>query len=267
MDRSTSTMGMISFEEDWCKTKTVKYQSDGDIMFGIMDNYVLWCQILVLGTPLLLIILSVAFGVIWHLTSKKHKKIMDEVFGAKRGDEKGNHKLGFYPPEEEGSFGKESFKTTFEDEGDMDIHSFMLTDTEKSQFPREQVVEHVALDTRIRDFNAPPGNMAGYQQQGAMGMSQQSPQAQSQMPQQVPMQAQPPMGQQPGMQPQRPMPQQPGMQSQPPMPQQQPMQAQPQQFQQTPMQGNPQMPQQQVVVNVNVPQGGQGQPPQQPPRY
>ena len=122
---------------------------------------------------------------------------------------------------------------TFEDDGDVDINAFMLSDTEKQQFPTEQVVEHVALDTRIMDINAPPG---GYQQQGTMGMPQQSPQ---------------PMQQQPGMTPQAPMPQQP------------PMQAHPSQFQQPPMQAPPQ----QVVVNVNVPQGGQGQIQQQPPQY
>lgn len=214
-------------------------------------DYYLFYYVLVPGASLIGL-LAVLFVVMMVISLGKHKRIINEVSSAKLGDTKGNGKLGFYPPEDKGSFGKESFKMKFEDDGEIDMSAFTLTSAEKQQFPREQVVEHQAQDAQVKDFDTVSGSMVGYQHQTSFSAAtplQQQPAA--------PMQsvyAQPPMQGQPGQVP-------PGY-GQPPM-QGPPGQMQPG-YVQPPMQQAPmgQIQQPQVFVNLNVPPGQQQSPPQ-----
>lgn len=201
-------------------------------------NYYLFYYVIVPGASLigLLVVLFVVMKVI---STGKHKRIMNELNSARPGDVRGNVKLGFYPSEDKGSFGKESFKMTFEDDGAVDMSAFTLSATEKEQRPQEMVVEHQGETAQVKDFNAVSNNMVGYQQQGAAAPAGVPPAA-PQMPPQAPPMQQPAPPMQPGFaQPPQQVPMQPGIYQQ-----QQP---------------------QQVVVNVNVPHGGH--PPQQPPQY
>jgi len=191
----------------------------------------------------------VLFVVMKVISSGKHKRIMNEVYSAKLGDTRGNGKLGFYPTEDKGSFGKESFKMTFEDDGAVDMSAFTLSATERDQRPQEQVVEHQGQTEQVKDFNAVSNSMVGYQQQGAapapMGAP---PPGATQMPPQAPPMQQPAPPMQPGFQqaPQQ-APMQPGFQQ---APQQAPMQPG---FQQAP---------QQIPMQPGFPQQ---QPPGSPP--
>jgi len=175
----------------------------------------------------------------------KHKKIIGEIYEAKVGDPRGNKKLGFYPEEEKGTFGKESFKLAFEDDGEFDMSQFTVSDSEKASMGQDLVVEHEAQDFQVKDFGSVSDSMVGYQQQPGMAMGQQPMGGQPQPGMQQPMGGQP----QPGMQ--QPM----GGQPQPGM--QQPMGGQPQPGLQQPMGGQPQ-------PGMQQPMGGQ-YPGQMPP--
>ena len=202
-----------------------------------MESYKTWVQGVVFGTIGLILLVAIALIVLTILSKGKHKRILENINKAVRGNVKVNTKIGFYPPEDAGSFGQESFKTTFDDDGDVDMSAFMLSSSEKQQFPQEQVVEHQAQDSQIKDFNTVSGSMVGYQHQTSFSAAQPLQQSQSPAP---PMQqgfAQAPMQGAPG--------------------QVQPAYAQP------PMQAPMgQMQQPQVVVNQNIPPGQQQPPPQ-----
>jgi len=166
----------------------------------------------------LIALFAVLFVVMKIISSGKHKRIMNEVYSAKLGDTRGNAKLGFYPAEDKGSFGKESFKMTFEDDGAVDMSAFTLTATEREQRPQEQVVEHQVQAAQVKDFNAVSNSMVGYQQQGAPPMGAAPPPGAPQMPPQAPPMQQPAPPMQAGFaQPPQQVPMQPGFpQQQPP---------------------------------------------------
>ncbi len=145
-----------------------------------MESYKTWVQVVVFGTIALILLLVIALVVLTILSKGKHKRILENISKAVRGNIKVNTKIGFYPPEEQGTFGQESFKTTFEDDGEVDMSAFTLSSAEKQQFPQEQVVEHNAQDNQVRDFNTVSGSMVGYQQQTSFAAAQ--PLQQSQMP-------------------------------------------------------------------------------------
>ena len=165
----------------------------------------------------LIALFAVLFVVMKIISSGKHKRIMNEVYSAKLGDARGNAKLGFYSAEDKGSFGKESFKMTFEDDGAVDMSAFTLTATERDQRPQEQVVEHQGQTEQVKDFNAVSNSMVGYQQQGARPMGAPPPGAPQMPPQAPPMQQPAPPMQAGFAQPPQQVPMQPGFpQQQPP---------------------------------------------------
>jgi len=149
-------------------------------LFGLMEGYKTWVQYAVFGTIGVILFLVIAFVVMTILSKGKHKRIIEEINKAVRGNLKVNRKIGFYPPEDQGSFGQESFKTTFDDDGEVDMTAFTLSSAEKQQFPQEQVVEHQAHDAQVKDFNTVSGSMVGYQHQTSFGAAQ--PLQQSQTP-------------------------------------------------------------------------------------
>jgi len=149
-----------------------KKMKGDDKLFGLMEGYKTWVQYAVFGTIGLILLLAIAFVVMTILSKGKHKRIIEEVNKAVRGNIKVNRKIGFYPPEDQGSFGQESFKTTFDDDGEVDMSAFTLSSAEKQQFPQEQVVEHQAQDSQVKDFNTVSGSMVGYQHQTSFAAAQ-----------------------------------------------------------------------------------------------
>lgn len=135
-------------------------------------DYELWLGLVISGGVVGFLI--AAFIVMIILKAVKHNKIITKINEANIGDPRGNKKLGFYPEEDEGSFGKESFKLSFEDDGDVDIGSFTLSAEEKATMGQDFVVEHDARDAQVRDFNAVSGSVVGYQQP-AIGAPAQMP--------------------------------------------------------------------------------------------
>ena len=161
-----------------------------------MDYYVFWYGLVPVAS--LIGLLVVLFVVMKVISTGKHKRIMNELNSARPGDVRGNAKLGFYPSEDKGSFGKESFKMTFEDDGAVDMSAFTLSATEREQRPQELVVEHQGQTAQVKDFNAVSNNMVGYQQQGAAPPMAGAPPSAPRMPPQPPPVQQPAQPMQPG---------------------------------------------------------------------
>ena len=127
------------------------------IMFGILDHKAVWYQALIFGTIALILLLVIAFVVMTILSKGKHKRIIKEINKAVRGNIKVNRKLGFYPPEDQGTFGQESFKTTFDDDGEVDMSAFTLSNVEKQQFQQAQ-------DSLVREYSTATNETMGYPQ-------------------------------------------------------------------------------------------------------
>ena len=147
--------------------------------------YNIWLGMVITGGVIGFLIAVLVVMII--IKTVKHKKIIGEIYEAKVGDPRGNKKLGFYPEEEKGTFGKESFKLAFEDDGEFDMSQFTVSDSEKASMGQDLVVEHEAQDFQVKDFGSVSDSMVGYQQQPGMAMGQQPMGGQPQPGMQQPM--------------------------------------------------------------------------------
>lgn len=112
-------------------------------------------------------LLIVVFIIMAILAMMKQKTIIAEIFDAEPGNKKANREKGFYMAEEPGTFGKEKKGFVFDEDDDVDINAFMVTDSDKEKSSRgSQVVEYRDEETQVKEFNEIAGSMLEHQQTG-----------------------------------------------------------------------------------------------------